>query len=83
MATATAKIVLGSNLSASKKFPDNLIEGAICLDVLDQKPVKDLIYTYEGKRYLNIKIVRRKEKSKFDKTHYIEVDTFVPEHKEQ
>lgn len=78
----TAKIMLGKNLEASKKFADNLIEGAICLDILEDEKVKALIYTYEGKRYLNIKVVKRKEATKYDKTHYIEVDTFVPAQQE-
>ena len=82
-ATTTNRIILGKNLTASKKFPESLIEGAICLDVLEEDKVKELIYTYEGKRYLNLQVINRKEVSKFGRTHYIEVDTFVPEQKEK
>jgi hypothetical protein len=78
METATEKILLAKNLEASKKFGDNMIEGAICLDILDDPTVKRLTYTYNGKRYLNIKVVRRKEANNYGKTHYQEVDMFVP-----
>lgn len=81
MATQNNKIMLGKNLQASKNFGDNLVEGAICLDILDDEKVKALVYEYEGKRYLNVKVVKRKEATKFDATHYIEVDQFVPQSK--
>jgi hypothetical protein len=76
-ATPTARIVLG-NLTAKELKNGKVIEGAICLDQLDSKEVKDLIYVYENKRYLNLKIVQRKKPSDFGKTHFVEVDQFVP-----
>ncbi|HNP94264.1 MAG TPA: hypothetical protein PKJ63_01500 [Cyclobacteriaceae bacterium] len=81
MATENKKIMLGKNLKASKKFGNKIIEGAICLDTLQAEEVQKLTYEYEGKTYLNVKVVQYKEKSKFDATHYIEVDQFVPENK--
>jgi len=80
MATKNKKITLG-NFKASEKFGDNIVEGAICLDVLDQKNVQALIYEYEGKKYLNLKIVKRKEVNEYGKTHYVEIDQFVPKSK--
>ena len=74
----TQKIMLGQNLKASEKFGNSIISGAICLDVLSDKNVEKFIYDYDGKRYLNIKVVERKEPSQFGKTHYIEIDQFIP-----
>jgi len=73
-----SKIIIGKNLKASEKFGNALVEGALCLDILDTENVKKLTYKYDGKKYLNIKVVERKEPSQFGKTHYIEVDQFVP-----
>jgi len=76
--TVIEKIMLGKNLKASAKFGDNLIEGAICLDVLENPDVRRLAYEYNGKYYLNVKVVKRKEPNSFGKTHYLEIDKFVP-----
>lgn len=73
-----SKIIIGKNLKASEKFGNALVEGAICLDILNDKDVQKLTYEYDGKKYLNIKVVMRREPSQFGKTHYIEVDQFVP-----
>ena len=78
METTIQKILLGKNLQASSKFGDNLVEGAICLDILDDPIVKRLTYEYNGKKYLNIKVVKRKEVTNYGKTHYMEIDVFVP-----
>lgn len=76
VATTTSKIKLG-NLKPSKKFPTTLLEGAINMDIFQDEKVKGLIYEIEGKKYLNVKVVTRKE-AKNGKTHYIEIDQFVP-----
>ena len=73
------KIMLAKNLQASEKFGDSLLTGAICLDVLDQENVQDLIFEFEGKQYLKIKVVKRKQATAYQKTHYIEVDQYVPD----
>ena len=74
----TQKIMLGQNLKSSEKFGNSIVSGAICLDVLEDEHVQSFAYTYEGKRYLNIKVVERKSPSQFGKTHYLEIDQFVP-----
>lgn len=76
------KIILGKNLKASGKFGNSLVEGAICLDILKDENLKKFIYEYGGKTYLNIKVIMRKEPSKFGKTHYIEIDQFVSQSRE-
>lgn len=77
----TAKIILGKNLKASEKFGNSIVTGAICLDILESKDVKKFIYEYEGKKYINVKIVERREPSHFNKTHYMEIDQFIPKSK--
>jgi hypothetical protein len=83
METTTQRILLAKNMEASKKFGDNLVEGAICLDVLDDPMVKRLIYQYDNRRYLNVKVVKRKDVTNYGKTHFIEIDQFVPSTQEQ
>lgn len=77
-----SKIMLGKNFQVSKKFKDNLIEGSICLDILDDEKVKALVYEYEGKRYLNVRVVKRQDVTKYYKTHYLEIDQIVPTKKD-
>jgi hypothetical protein len=79
--TTNERILLAKNLQQSSKFGDGLIEGAICLDILEDEKVKRLIYEYNGKHYLNVKVVKRKEANSYGKTHYLEVVTFVPTRK--
>ncbi len=74
----TQKILLGKNLRESAKFGSSLIEGAICLDILEDPIVKRLIYEYQGRKYLNVKVVKRKEVTAYGSTNYLEVDMFVP-----
>jgi hypothetical protein len=78
METTTQRILLAKNMEASKKFGDNLVEGAVCLDVLEDPTVKRLIYEYDGKKYLNVKVVKRKQVTNYGKSHFMEVSTFVP-----
>ena len=76
--TTNEKILLAKNLQQSPKFGENLIEGAICLNILEDANVKNLVYEYNGKHYLNVKVVKRKEANSYGKTHYLEIDMFTP-----
>ena len=75
--------ILLCNLKPSAKFADNLLSGAICLETLRDKRLVKLIYEYHGKNYLNVKVVCRKQPNEYGKSHYIEVDMFVPKGKEE
>ena len=72
------KIIIANNLKASERFGDSLVEGAICLTDLENEEVQKFSFEYEGKTYLKIKVVKRQNPTQFGKTHYLEVDTFVP-----
>ena len=61
--------------SGKEKFSGNLVEISVCLSDLP----KDRIFEYNGKKYIKLKVVKRRETDQFGKTHYIEVDMFEPE----
>ena len=65
--------------SGKKKFDGNLVEINLCLSDLP----KEWIFEYEGKKYIKLKVVKKKEVDKFGKSHYIEVDTFKPDKKDR
>ena len=72
-----------ANLKASDKFGNSILQGAICIDdlqeILQREDVQSLTYEYEGKTYLNIQVVERKKPDNFGKTHYVKIDDFVPD----
>lgn len=78
----TPKKLYLANLKPHEQFGDGILKGALCLDdvleLLQSDQVNELTYEYEGKMYLNIQVVKRKE-AKFEKTHYVEIPTFVPQ----
>ena len=71
---ANDQIFIGSGL---EKFEGNLVECSICLTDLP----KEHIFEYQGKKYLKIKVQRKREPDKFGKTHSVSINTFKPEPK--
>jgi len=69
---AEEKIYVGSGKG---KFDGNLVECSICLTDLP----KEFIYEYQGKKYINLKVQKKKEIDKFGKSHSILVNTYKPE----
>jgi len=57
----------------------DLVNFALCLSKLP----KELIYEYQGKKYINLTIGANKEISKYGKTHAIWVNEFKPEEKQE
>ena len=46
--------------------------------------IKDHVYEYDGKRYINLTICKNKDgANEYGKTHYVVVDTFKPEPKKE
>lgn len=76
-----------ANLKASEKFGNKLIKGALCIDdlleILEDKKIQDLTYEYEGKKFLNIEVIERKEPNNFGKTHFMKVSEFKPDSSKQ
>ena len=68
------KIYVGTG----KKHPDyEIVNVSLCLTDLP----KEHIFEYKDKKYIKLKVVEKKEVDKFGKTHYVEVDTWKPEQK--
>ena len=65
--------------SGKEKFDGNLVEVSICLSDLP----KDKIFQYQNKKYIKLKVVKKREVDQFGKTHYVEVDLFEPTQQSQ
>ena len=61
--------------SGKEKFEGNLVEISLCVSDLP----KDKIFEYQNKKYIKLKVVKKREVDQYGKTHYIEVDMFEPE----
>jgi hypothetical protein len=62
-----------------EKFNGNLIEVSLCLSKLP----KEFITESKGQKYIKIKVQKSKEPDQWGNTHYVEVDTFKPEKKNE
>ncbi len=60
--------------SGKEKFEGNLVEVSLCVSDLP----KDKIFEYNGKKYIKLKVVKKREIDEYGKSHYIEVDMFEP-----
>lgn len=60
--------------TGKEKFGGNLVEVSLCLTDLP----KDKIFEYNGKKYIKLKVVKKKEVDQYGKSHYVEVDMFEP-----
>lgn len=68
------KIFVGSGV---EKFEGNLIEISVCLSDLP----KEFISEYNGKKYIRLKVQKKREPDQYNKTHSVSVNTFKPEQK--
>ena len=68
------KIYVGSGKG---KFDNDLIEVNICLSDLP----KEHIFEYNGKEYIKLKVGKKREVDQYGKSHYVEIDTWKPEQK--
>jgi len=64
--------------TGKEKFGGNLVEVSLCLTDLP----KDKIFEYNGKKYIKLKVVKKKEVDQYGKSHYVEVDMFEPQKQE-
>tara|TARA_R110002096_G_scaffold337171_2_gene530518 strand:+ start:905 stop:1177 length:273 start_codon:yes stop_codon:yes gene_type:complete len=71
------KIYVGSGV---EKFDGDLVQASVCLTDITNN-AKDFIFEYEGKKYIKLKVVKKRETDQYGKTHYVEVDTWKPEPK--
>ncbi len=73
----TEKIYVGSGV---EQFEGNLVEATICLTDIKEN-ASEHIFEYGGKKYIKVKVQKKKETDQFGKTHYVEVNTWKPEEK--
>lgn len=82
MAKDTQKTIYVANFKESEQFGKDLLKGAICIDkflaLIERDDVKELIYEYDGKRYVNIEVMARKNPDKFGNSYFAKIPTFVP-----
>jgi len=72
-------IYLGNGI---EKFQGDLISFSLNLSKL--KDAKEHIFEIEGTKYIKLKVCKKKESpDRYGKTHYVQVDTFKPEPKNE
>ena len=70
------KIYVGSG----KKAKDyDIVNISICLD----DKLKEHIYEYKGKKYINLTVAAKKEVDQYGKSHYVAINTFKPDESKQ
>ena len=77
MENKTEKIFVGSGV---EKFDGNIVDQSICLTDIQNK-AKEFIFEYEGKKYIKLNCVKKKEADQYGKTHQIARNTWKPEAK--
>jgi hypothetical protein len=70
------KIYVGSG---KDKFEGNMVQISVCLSEMP----KEHVFEYDGKKYIKLNVVKKREADQYGKTHYVEVDTWKPEPKKQ
>jgi hypothetical protein len=77
--TTTEKIYVGSG----KRVKDfDMVNITINLTKLSQEG-KEFFFEYDGNKYAKLNVVGKKETDDYGKTHYVAVDTFKPEAKDE
>ena len=71
------KIYVGSGV---EKFDGDLVQTSVCLTDITNN-AKEFIFEFEGKKYIKLNVVKKREVDQYGKSHYVEVDTFKPEPK--
>ena len=76
MENKTEKIYVGGG---KEKFEGNMVQISVCLTDLP----KEHVFEFDGKKYIKLNVVKKKEVDQYGKSHYIEVDTWRPNVGEQ
>jgi len=70
------KIYVGSG---KKAVNYDIVNITICLD----DKLKEHIYDYKEKKYINLTVAAKKETDQRGKTHYVAINTFKPDESKQ
>jgi hypothetical protein len=76
MSDQEQKIYCGSGI---EKFDGGLVEISVCLSDIP----KEHRFEYEGKWYTKLKVQKKRETDEYGKTHYVCINTWKPEPKEE
>jgi len=70
------KIYVGSGV---EKFDGDLVEISVCLSKLP----KEFMFEYNDKKYIKLKVSKKRKEDEYGNTHYVTVDTYKPEKKKE
>jgi hypothetical protein len=70
------KIYVGSGV---EKFDGDLVEISVCLSDLP----KEFMFEYNSKKYIKLKVGKKRKEDEYGKTHYVTVDTYKPKKNEE
>tara|TARA_R110002073_G_scaffold281138_4_gene445393 strand:+ start:227 stop:484 length:258 start_codon:yes stop_codon:yes gene_type:complete len=70
------KIYVGSGVS---KFDGDQVACSLCLTDIPQEHM----FEYNGKKYIKLIVQKKREADQYGKTHYVAIDTWKPEPKEE
>jgi len=76
MENKTERFYVGNGV---EKFDGDQVACSLCLSDLP----KEHVFEYEGKKYIKLKVTKKREVDQYGKSHYVEVDTWKPEPKKQ
>ena len=54
-----------------------MVDASVCLTDIP----KEHVFEFEGKKYVKLNVVKKREADQYGKTHYIEINTYKPEEK--
>ena len=74
MSEVKDKIYVGSG---KEKFDGDQVSVSVCLSDLP----KDWIFEYNNKKYVKLIVQKKREVDQYGKTHYVAIDTFKPDAK--
>ena len=73
------KIYVGNGI---EKFDGDVVEFALNLSKL--KAAGEHVYEFKGEKYIKLKVCKKRDGiDQYGKTHYVQVDTFKPEAKQE
>jgi len=75
MENKTERFYVGNGVA---KFDGDQVACSLCLSDLP----KEHVFEYEGKKYIKLKVTKKREVDQYGKSHYVEVDTWKPEQKQ-
>ncbi len=68
--------------NGTEKLNGDIVEFSLNLSKMDQ--AKEFMFEFKGDTYIKLKVVKKRDGAdQYGKTHYVEVDTFKPNQKNE